>query len=105
MPTEIRHVMFTTEEVTTAIRNYCLGSGRILPGSAIFTVDGGEQPYVRVTSQIGRDQRETSAFFAGEALIAPLILFCQKKKIPLPLWGAKEITTIDGQLTLVIKLL
>ena len=103
MPTEIRHVMFTSEEVTTAIRSYCLGSGRILPASAIFTIDGGEQPYVRVTSQIGPAQRETSAFFAGEALIAPLLLFCQKKKIPLPLWGAKEVTTINDKLTLIIK--
>jgi hypothetical protein len=60
---------------------------------------------VRVTSQTGHNQRETSAFFAGEALIAPLLLFCQKKKIPLPLWGAKEITTFNDQLTLVIKLM
>lgn len=105
MPAEIRHVMFTSDEVATAIRSYCLGNGRILPNSAIFTIDGGEQPYVRVTTQAGQAQRETSAFFAGEALIAPLLLFCQKKKIPLPLWGAKEISTIDNKLTLIIKLL
>src|SRR5882757_6369554 len=69
MPSEIRHVMFTSDEVTTAIRSYCLGGGRILPGNAIFAIDGGAQPSVRVTSQTGHNQRETSAFFAGEALI------------------------------------
>jgi hypothetical protein len=104
MPTEIRHVMFTTDEVGTAIRGYCLGSGRILPGKAIFVVDGGLQPHVRVTSEGERNRRETNAVFSGEALIAPLLLFCQKKKIPLPLWGTKEVTTINDQLTLVIKL-
>jgi hypothetical protein len=105
MPTEIRHVMFTTEEVMTAIRGYCIGSGRILPAKSIFTVDGGPQPYVRVTAPDERNRQETAAVFAGEALIAPLLLFCQKKKIPLPLWGAKEVTTIDSRLTLVIKLI
>lgn len=104
MPIEIRHVMFNTDEVMTAIRSYCLGGGKILPSNAIFTLDGGEQPTVRVTTPAGGDRREISAYFSGEALIAPLLLFCQKKKIPLPLWGAKEVTTLNNHLTLIIKL-
>lgn len=104
MPIEIRHVMFNTDEVMTAIRSYCLGGGQILPANAIFTLDGGPHPHVRVTTPANGNQRETAAFFSGEALIAPLLLFCQKKKIPLPLWGAKEITTLNNQLTLIIKL-
>jgi hypothetical protein len=104
MPIEVRHVMFTTEEVTAAIRSYCLGAGRILPGSAVFAIDGGAQPQVRVTSQVGDGKRAVNAFFAGDALIELLLLFCQKNKIPLPVCGEKKITTIDDRLTLIIKL-
>lgn len=105
MVTEIRHVMFTNEEVTTAIRSYCIGAGRTLPAHPVFVVDEGPRPYVRVTSQTDRNQPENSASFVGEALIAPLLLFCHSKKIPLPLLGAKGITTIGGKLTLIVKLL
>jgi len=97
--------MFTPDEVSAAIRGYCLGSGRILPASSIFTIDGGPQPYVRVSTPVERSQYASNAVFSGEALIAPLLQFCQKQKIPLPRTGAKEITTIDDKLTLVIKLI
>jgi len=104
MPSEIRHLTFTRDEVSTAIRSYCLGAGQLFPADATFVLDTGPNPAVRVSSRIGARQRETSTCFSGEALIAPLVRFCQKQRIPLPAAGAKEVATFDDQLILIIRL-
>jgi hypothetical protein len=103
MPTEIRHVMFTPEEVTTALRSYCGSSGRTFPANAIYTLEGGAQPYVRISSLSDVKGQDKSITFAGKELISPLLLYCQKKKIPLPARGDKTITTLHNLLTLIIK--
>ena len=98
---EVRHVLFDKDEVAMAIRNYCGKSGHHLPAHAVFTVDGGANPYVLVSS--GR-AKGAVASFSGEALIAPLILHCSKKRIPLPIVGIKGVAMVDDQLALLIKM-
>jgi hypothetical protein len=48
--------------------------------------------------------KDNSVTFAGEELIAPLLLFCQRKRIPLPARGDKALTTLHNFLTLIIKI-
>ena len=104
MVTEIRHVMFTPEEATTALRNYCISSGRPFPTNPIYTLEGGGHPYVRITSLADVSGKDHSMTFAGKELIAPLLLFCQRKRIPLPARGEKALTTLHNFLTLIIKI-
>ncbi|MDB5410366.1 MAG: hypothetical protein JWL84_5278 [Rhodospirillales bacterium] len=105
MPTEIRHLLFTPEEVTTALRNYCNRGGRPFPSHVKgYVIEGGPaQPSVTITATAS-DGRDTSLSFGGEKLVAPLLLFCNGKKIPLPLRGTKELTILNQLLTLVVKL-
>jgi hypothetical protein len=104
MPTEIRHVMFTPEEATVALRTYCISSGRPFPANPIYTLEGGGQPYVRISSLSDVSGKDNSVTFAGKELIAPLLLFCQRKRIPLPARGEKALTTLHNFLTLIIKI-
>ena len=105
MPTEIRHLLFTAEEATSAIRNYCISASLPFPmNAAVYTLEGGQQPLVRIApaSPRGRDQ---GVAFAGKELLAALLLHCQKKRIPLPARGAKDVMILNDQLTLIVKLL
>lgn len=105
MPTEIRHVLFSADEATTAIRNYCISAGLPFPNSAsIYTLEGGQQPLVRI-SPVSPRGRDAGVAFTGQELLAALLLHCQKKRIPLPARGGKEVTILSNQLTLVVKLM
>lgn len=95
--------MFTSDEVTSALRTYCGSSGRTFPANAIYTLEGGATPYVRISSLSDVKGKDKSITFSGKELISPLLLYCQKKKIPLPARGDKAITTLHNQLTLIIK--
>jgi len=96
--------MFTPEEATTALRNYCISSGLPFPTNPIYTLEGGFQPYVRISSLSDIGGRDNSMTFGGKELIAPLLLFCQRKRIPLPARGEKALTTLHNFLTLIIKI-
>jgi hypothetical protein len=106
MPSEIRHLIFTPEEVTTALRNYCTRGGRAFPSNVTgYAIEGGPaRPSITISASAA-DGRDTSLSFGDEQLVAPLLLFCNAKKIPLPARGTKELTILNQQLTLVIKLL
>lgn len=105
MPTEIRHVLFNAEEATTAIRNYCVSTGLPFPSSGtVYTLEGGQQPLVRIAPVSPRG-RDAGVAFSGKELLAALLLHCQKKRIPLPARGAKEVTVLSNQLTLIVKLM
>jgi len=103
MPTEIRHILFTDDDATTALRAYCQSFGRRFPDNPIFSLTGGKQPFVTISSPADGDDEEKNLTFASEDLLSSLLLFCRKKKIPLPAHGEKIITTLHRRLTLVIK--
>lgn len=97
--------MFSDEEATDALRAYCLTSGRRFPvRSSAFQIDGGSRPFVRIAAPMTADGTDLSISFSNAELIEPLLLFCKRKRIPLPARGAKEITTVNNCLTLIIKI-
>ena len=105
MPTEIRHLLFTPDEATKAIRNYCISAGLPFPENAsVFTLEGVQNPMVRISPVTRGRGRDTTVSFTGKELLASLLLYCQKKRIPLPARGDKEVTTVNNQLTLIVKL-
>lgn len=105
MPTEIRHVLFTNEEAVVALREYCASSGRRFPSQVVaFALNGGDRPYVRLIGQAVANGGDTSISFSTKELIEPLLLYCKKKRIPLPARGAKDVTVVNNQLTLMVRL-
>jgi len=96
-------MMFSPEEATAALRNYCVSLGRRFPANPVYTLEDDGQPMVRISSQGASRRQDNSVTFAGEELIAPLLLFSQKRRIPLPAHGVKALTTIQSLLTLIIK--
>lgn len=104
MPTEIRHLLFSETELSEAIRDYYQRSGQLLPVNArsVLKIDKGDQPFVRVAADTRRAEIDIKV--KGEELLASLIFFCHKRRIPLPARGSKELAVLNGRLAVVIKL-
>jgi hypothetical protein len=105
MPTEIRHVIFSEEEALEALRWHSIGVGRPFPFGAVMRIDTKEPPSVIVTSAADKDDLAAALSFSTEQLLTALLLFCHKKRIPLPVRGSKEIAVVSGRLMLIVTLL
>lgn len=97
--------MFSAADTTAALRDYCIAAGRRFPAHvAVFSIEGTHDPLVRISGPSETVGEEKSVVFAGEELIAPLLLYCRRKKIPMPVRGEKELMVLNNQLTLVVRL-
>jgi hypothetical protein len=100
MPAEIRHLLFSENELLAALRTYSTTSGQSFPSGATATFENRDNPIVTATDP--RDGKKL--LFSGEKLTAALLLFCNRKKIPLPIRGIKALTILNGRITLLVKL-
>jgi hypothetical protein len=79
------------------------GSGRPFPHKAAMTPAGEGSSSVIVTAAAAVDNVAKALYFSTEQLLTALLLFCNKKKIPLPVRGSKHILILNRRLMLVIK--
>ena len=105
MPTEIRHVIFSEEEALEALRWHSIGVGRPFPFGAVMRIDTKEPPSVIVTAAPDKEDLAPVLSFSTEQLLTALLLFCHKKRVPLPVRGTKEIAVVSGRLMLIVTLL
>src|SRR5438093_1387414 len=104
MPAEIRHLVFSETEVSTAIRNYCRKRGELIPDRVIFRLeDCSGQPSV-VMCDATRNNARIDLRITGDQLLPSMILYCHNKKIPLPARGSKELCITKGRLTVVVMI-
>ena len=104
MPTEIRHVIFSEEETLEALRWHSIGVGRVFPFDAVMRIDTKEPPSVIITSAPDKDDLRAALTFSTEQLLTALLLFCHRKRIPLPVRGTKEVVVAGGRLMLIVTL-
>jgi hypothetical protein len=106
MPIEIRHMIFSNQEVITAARHYYQRFNRSIPDNSAIRLDAcAGVPVAVVISAAASKSRPPAEFrLTGEELLAAIILFCHTKRIPMPSRGAKEICLMGGRLTFVVTL-
>ena len=105
MPSEIRYLMFTPEEATSALKAYCNSSGRSFPKRAhYFHLEGGPLPLVRISSAPSVTHSRTTINFSADELLRPLLLFCRRRRIRLPANGVKDVIVHNDRLTLTVTL-
>lgn len=107
MPTEMRHIVFTPNEVLRSITQYKVRRREPLPRGTVSNLDIEERPDIHVVLSITGDgatipQKIT---FKGAELAAALVMFCIERKIPLPANGAKKtLRVFDNQLGLEVAI-
>jgi hypothetical protein len=102
MPAEIRHLIFSEDEVVAALRGYYRRSTTPLPDRAALRLNivGEDPPSVTLTS---RGCTADIIGISSEDLLSALILYCHGDRVPLPVRGSKEITVVKDRLAIVVK--
>ncbi len=107
MPTELRHIVFTPNEVLRSITQYRHRRREPLPAGTISNLKIEEKPDVHVVLSITGDTSKTpeELVFQGAELAAALVMFCIERKIPLPAARAKKtLRVFDKQLGLEVAI-
>ncbi len=107
MPSEIRHIVFSSAEASAAIREYRRHVGRPLPAGSLrrFEVRPGERG-LRASFDIVPDNMlpvERGEVGSGEITEA-LIFYCAAHNIPLPATGTKTLQRFGDNLLLIVML-
>ncbi len=102
MPSEVRIIVFTSEEALAAIEQFNENLDTPLFRGKPSDLHIRKNPQVRAILEVeraGGDQIDTVDLNASH-LAAAMITFCQKRRIPLPRSAKKELDVLDGQLVL-----
>ncbi len=107
MPTEMRHIVFTPNEVLRSITQYRVRRREPLPRGTVSGLKIEERPSIRVVVSIKGDSstHAQQVEFQGAELAAALVMYCIDSKIPLPATGAKKtLRVFDEQLGLEVEI-
>jgi hypothetical protein len=105
MPSELRQIIFTSDEAMAALRQFYQRSNQAFPKGRIENVgvsaaNGCQLDCDVVDSNEIRDH----VTVASEKLAAALLLYCKTRKIPVPVAARKTMNVVNGQLALCIAL-
>jgi hypothetical protein len=101
MPVERRSIQFSPRELKEALQDYAERTERELPATGNpneVTVNGGDE--VSATLNWGEQQTR----FDAMETTAAMLLFAQKKRIPIPRRARKSLTTRNGAAVLLMYL-
>jgi hypothetical protein len=102
MPTEIRHILFSNDEVIRAVVEYHRRAGAPLPSGSVIRLEVLPEP-VRCTLHLGLDGGARQAHWVdNQTLAACLIFFCINQRIPLPTKASKQLQMMNDKITLVV---
>jgi len=107
MPTELRHIVFTPNEVLRSVTQYRHRRREPMPAGTVSNLKIEDRPDVHVIVYITSDDRKSSqeVVFQGAELAAALVMYCIERKIPLPAARAKKtLRVFDKQLGLEVAI-
>ena len=106
MPTEIRRLVFTNDELQTALSSAATKTKKTLPigsiTSAAFKRFG--ETEVQVEFYDNRENQSTTATFDSSFVGSALIFYCVNEHIPIPRAAAKSLDISGNNLSLVLRL-
>ncbi|MFV3073765.1 hypothetical protein [Niveispirillum fermenti] len=102
MPTEIRHILFSNDEVIRAVVEYHRRAGNPMPSGSVIRMEVMADP-VRCALHVGQDDGARQVHWVDNpTLAACLIFFCINQRIPLPTKSAKQLHMMNDKITLVV---
>ena len=105
MPTEVRQIIFTSEELYDAVRVFRLRRRAPLPAAPLDRLALVADPEIRALVVFVADssgQRPPPVEVGSDELATALILYCIDNKIPIPVAATKHIQMFGGSIGLVI---
>ena len=103
MPTEIRHIIFTHEELFGAYRSYRERRRQPLPDRDLAELSVSSDPDIRVAISFQGDGDDNPVVNAGvDELATALIMYCIDNRIPMPVQSTKYLQLFGSSIGLVI---
>jgi hypothetical protein len=105
MPTEIRHIIFSNDEVVRAAIEYHKRTGSPLPPGTVIKIAFEREPVVRCAVHMGLDSDGSRQvhWIEETTLAAALIFFCINNRIPLPTKAGKNLQMVGDHVALIIS--
>jgi hypothetical protein len=102
----MRQIAFRDAEIFSAIKDYRSRRGEPLPVGSVVGIDVEDAPDVTATIRIAQDggRAVIRVELSAESIAAALILFCIKRKIPLPAHADKSIRKSGDTIVLLINI-
>jgi len=106
MPTELRRLVFSSDELAEALTSYSRASGPVLPDGDIVhcrIIDGDELAInVKVLPDLGGEVQTVR--IGSELLGSALIRFCQDRRIPVPRHAEKTLQAIGQNVAMTLTI-
>lgn len=105
MPTEVRQIIFTSEELYNALKIFRERRRNPMPDAPVDRVAVLADPDIRTVILFGPDDsgvRPESVEISSDEMATSLILYCIDHKIPLPVTASKHLQVFGGSVGLVI---
>jgi hypothetical protein len=106
MSIEVRHILFSRDEIITAVQRFGRSVIANLPSTAVLALEvTGDQASPTITISV-RDKAGKSApvVVPGNDILSLLIRLCIQRKIPLPTGGTKHLFVLEDRIGLVVYL-
>ena len=105
MPSEMRKLVFTSDELREALINYALRTQRRLPAAriehvAVAKAGGVTATFVYAPSD---DHSPDPIEFDETNVAAAIILYCRTREIPLPRGGRKILTPFEDSVAMLVQ--
>lgn len=104
---ELRKILFSTSELTAALRSSCSDAARAFRGGVVERVIVRDDPRQAVTIRLAAragDSGPMHLIFSRDEVAQALVRYCQQHKIPLPAAGRKVLWPQEEGLALMITL-
>jgi hypothetical protein len=104
VPAEIRYIVFSADEITSAIEKYGPSSAGF-PSGPIVSVEtiGEEDPSATVLVR-ERSSQFTQVNIPSPELLSFMIRVCRDARVPLPARAPKQLCLLQGRLALAIRI-
>jgi hypothetical protein len=105
MAAELRHIIFSKQEVIEAVQHYMRRTGERLPIGVVSRVTVQTDDQIGILFQIIEDGTEkTHTFYVdGHKLQSALILFCKTCRIPLPHRSDKQLQMVGTNIAMLVS--
>ena len=106
MPSEMRKMVFSQDELQAALVNYALRTKRKLPNATIESIHVEEKNEISVTIVYAPDGTEEAKTveFEQTHVAAAVILFCRTHEIPLPREARKVLVPVDNSVAMIVQM-
>ena len=105
MAAELRHIIFSKQEVIEAVQEYMRRSGERMPPGVVtrITVKSGEE--IGILFQVTEDvsNRVHTFYVDGDKLTSALILHCKNIRIPLPYKAQKRLQMVGSNISMLVS--